>query len=292
MHLRIFVAVATLAMMADSVVLAKANITVGSSFPSLRGREMLSGKSFRLQRLKGKVVLIDFWATWCPACVKDLKNKQRVYQEYHDRGLEIVSISLDKNSKRLRDFARKNDMDWYHLWDGKGWKSPMVKMCGIPHIPMAYVLDRNGKVSAKRVRGYNALKTAIEIALNKESSDTISDDETAQAMLAKARSLHKKGEVGPAVALYRRLRKDYSGTDAANKAKAAMKEIAADPKLKAEAQAYLDREDARQTLERARELRKAGHTVLAKKYYRRVYERYADTPEAKTARTEIGQMEG
>lgn len=120
----------------------------------------------------------------------------------------------------------------------------------------------------------------------------VDNEDAANRMLGEADALRGKGEHGPAVALYRQIRKDYSGTKAADKAKVAMNEIAADPELKAQVKEYLDREEARKTLTRARELRESGHTILAKKYYKKVVERYGKTPEAETAKAELGELDG
>jgi AhpC/TSA family len=78
---------------------ASVGIAIGKPFPQIKGR-LLSGSSFNLSDLRGKVVLIDFWATWCPPCVAEMPNVLRVYQTYQNKGLEIIGVSLDQDNKK------------------------------------------------------------------------------------------------------------------------------------------------------------------------------------------------
>ena len=80
----------------------------------------VDGKLVDLNNLKGKVVLLDFWATWCRPCRAEVPDLVSTYQKYHDQGFEIVGVSLDKRQDTLMEFIGKNHMTWPEYFDGKG----------------------------------------------------------------------------------------------------------------------------------------------------------------------------
>jgi thiol-disulfide isomerase/thioredoxin len=95
-------------------------------------------------KLKGKVVLIDFWATWCGPCVAELPNVKKAYDELHDQGFEIVGVSFDEDCDELKRFVAKNKMAWPQFCDGGGWKNAINKDFGINSIPAMYLVDKKG----------------------------------------------------------------------------------------------------------------------------------------------------
>ncbi|MBL9214249.1 MAG: TlpA family protein disulfide reductase [Opitutaceae bacterium] len=130
----------------------RAKLAVGQPFPAFSEKD-IEGRTLSLGSYKGSVVLIDFWATWCGPCVAELPNLQAAYKKYHGRGFEIVGISLDQNQQALTSFVKKHQMTWAHYFDGKGWQNKLAQEYGIDSIPATFLLDRNGVIVAKGLRG-------------------------------------------------------------------------------------------------------------------------------------------
>ncbi len=121
----------------------------------------LKAEEIDIAQYKGKVVLVDFWATWCGPCVSELPNVQNTYSNYHDDGFEIIGISLDKDRTRLEKFIEKNDLPWPQYFDGKGWKNKISTRFDIYSIPSTFLVDGEGIVRYANLRG-SALKYAVE----------------------------------------------------------------------------------------------------------------------------------
>ena len=109
-----------------SISLFGKNDGTGSTIPDLKV-QLLDGKKTSIHAfLEDGPLLIDFWATWCGPCVRELPNVKKAYAELHEQGFEIIGISLDNSEQKLTDFVAKNDMPWAQFCDGKGWKEPFA----------------------------------------------------------------------------------------------------------------------------------------------------------------------
>jgi thiol-disulfide isomerase/thioredoxin len=111
------------------------------------------GQDMALSSLRGKVVLIDFWASWCGPCRKEMPNVVKAYKKYKNKGFEIFGVSLDQDRDRWLEAIAKDGMTWPQVSDLKYWGSDVVKQYNIQGIPFTVLLDRNGKIIAKNLRG-------------------------------------------------------------------------------------------------------------------------------------------
>jgi thiol-disulfide isomerase/thioredoxin len=129
---------------------------------SLPGNEMeitgtnLDGTPFDQKTLAGKVVLVDFWATWCGPCVAEIPNVLEQYEKYHDQGFEVVGISLDEDREVLEKFVAEQKIPWPILYEkpqGEGWRHPLSTFYGISGIPTVILIGRDGNVITLNARG-------------------------------------------------------------------------------------------------------------------------------------------
>ncbi len=117
------------------------------------------GKTIALNDIKGKATIIDFWAAWCGPCRKENPNVVKVYNKYHDKGLEIISVSLDGTPRQKDAKAawieaiEKDNLTWHHVSNLQYFNGPIAKQYNIQAIPATFILDAEGKIVAKNLRG-------------------------------------------------------------------------------------------------------------------------------------------
>lgn len=137
-----------LAIKQDEGKLGKSPVIVGPT---------LDGGQFDLAEKKGKVVLIDFWATWCRPCIEELPNIQDAYDAFHEKGLEVVSISLDESRQEINRFLKTHPHPWPQIYFDKegqrGFSSPLAKEYGIDSIPRIWLINQDGKLISNNLRG-------------------------------------------------------------------------------------------------------------------------------------------
>jgi thiol-disulfide isomerase/thioredoxin len=136
----------------------------GKAFPDFpAGAKTTDGKDLTLERFKGKVLLVDFWATWCPPCRAEIPNLVAAYNKYHDKGFEIIGISFDESREKFDEYLKENKLTWPQYFDGLGWQNKIGPTYGIQSIPTMYLLDKEGKVISNDLRNGKLEKHLEEI---------------------------------------------------------------------------------------------------------------------------------
>lgn len=127
-------------------------IPVGSEAPDF-SQASPEGKQIALKDLRGKVVLIDFWASWCRPCRMENPNVKKVYDRFHNKGFEILGVSLDKDKSAWTGAIQQDGLPWKHVSDLAFWNNAVAQQYGVSSIPYTVLVDRDGKVLAKNLRG-------------------------------------------------------------------------------------------------------------------------------------------
>ena len=106
----------------------------------------IDGRKVDLEKLRGKVVLVDFWASWCQPCMLEIPRVVEAYHRFHDKGFEIVGISFDQDKTALRRTTGQKSMTWPQYFDGKVWQNDYAVKYGIHSIPTMWLIDKQGRV--------------------------------------------------------------------------------------------------------------------------------------------------
>jgi thiol-disulfide isomerase/thioredoxin len=141
----------------------------GKPFPDLQFKAV-DGNDINIKNLRGKYVLIDFWATWCGPCKSEIPGLVELYNQYHNKGFEIIGISLDSDIMVLKEFLASSRVTWPQYFDGKGWSNEVSSRFGIHSIPSTVLIDKDGIVLRRCLRG-KELKIAIEKLFNSDSKE-------------------------------------------------------------------------------------------------------------------------
>ncbi len=121
-----------------------------------------TGKEYSLSDLKGNVVLLDFWASWCRPCRYENPNVVKVYHKYKSKGFTIFSVSLDRSKDRWANAIEQDQLAWpYHVSDLQYWDSEPAKTYGVSGIPKTFLIDRDGKIAAIGLRGADQIEQAL-----------------------------------------------------------------------------------------------------------------------------------
>ncbi|PKP00210.1 MAG: hypothetical protein CVU13_01495 [Bacteroidetes bacterium HGW-Bacteroidetes-8] len=159
---------AQMQMEADKTVSGEKAITL-EPFTALDGRQV------DLTSLRGKVVLIDFWATWCKPCIVALPYVKSLYDRYYDKGLEVIGVSLDNKGaeNQVRKMTATQGLLWPQRFEGKGMNDPLAKLYAINSLPTIWILGKNGKIVNKNAHGEDLEPLIIKYLIEKEPSNQI-----------------------------------------------------------------------------------------------------------------------
>lgn len=137
----------------------KIGTAIGDEAPEI-SMNGIDGKKIKLSSLRGNLVLIDFWASWCGPCRRENPNVVRAYQKYQKSkfktadGFDVFSVSLDSNAESWKKAIQQDRLSWSnHVSDLKGWKNEAAAIYGVSSIPMSFLVDENGIIVAKNLRG-------------------------------------------------------------------------------------------------------------------------------------------
>lgn len=145
----------------------QAALKPGATFPDFNVKS-LDGKPLSVASRKGKFVLVDFWATWCPPCRAELPNVIATYKKYHDQGFDIIGVSLDSNRAKLESFLKNHDgMTWPQYFDGEGWKNKLAEKYGVQAIPFTILIGPDGKIIGTDLRGEKLTETVAKAVARK-----------------------------------------------------------------------------------------------------------------------------
>ncbi len=139
-------------------------VNVGDMAPDFSGQTP-EGKTLALNDIKGKVTIIDFWASWCGPCRRENPNVVKMYNTYHEKGLEIIGVSLDRNGQKNRWIQAISDdnLTWHHVSNLEFWQDPIARLYNITAIPATFILNEKGEIVAKDLRGMDLENKVAEL---------------------------------------------------------------------------------------------------------------------------------
>lgn len=137
-------------------------VSVGGIAPNFKAMTP-DGKELSLYDLRGHIVLLDFWASWCGPCMAEMPNVKEIYKKYHDKGLEILGVSLDSKKEPWVNAIEKNELMWHHVSTLNKFDCPIAGQFRVTGIPRMYILDKDGKIIAQDLRGEELAKKMDEL---------------------------------------------------------------------------------------------------------------------------------
>jgi peroxiredoxin len=144
----------------EKIVKAATEVVVGKPAPDFSAPSP-EGKSISLKESLGKVTIIDFWASWCAPCRQENPNVVAMYNELHEKGLNIIGVSLDRDGDKWKEAIAKDGLNWPQVSNLKFWQEPIAEQYNVKSIPATFILDENGIIVARDLRG-DELKAKVK----------------------------------------------------------------------------------------------------------------------------------
>lgn len=136
----------------------------------------LDGRVWDAERLRGRVTLIDFWATWCAPCLTELPYLKEARRRFNGDGFEILGVSFDFGDRRtFVSWLNRQSVDWPQVFDGRGFRTPAARQFGVTAVPASFLVDAKGRIVARNLRGERLL-AAIEAVVRQRVTSTSSFD--------------------------------------------------------------------------------------------------------------------